>query len=695
MYKKKFRNLFVLIVFFVVVTGVSFTPVTTFAEEETSEIVKLSEDNSYEEVVGVTYETDYNGFSYEKMANGSYSVVKYNGNSSYLSIPDSFNGISVSSIADGFAENNSSIQTVIIPYGIKSIGNNAFKNCSNLSSITITDTYQEMFIQDLRKTSLVSIGDYAFYGTALSDVNLMAKGLSSIGDYAFGECKSLRKIQLPDSLTYIGKDAFLNCTRLEQMDFLGTENAWINIEYGANTSGTHPNYYATTNRFCNIVKVWGGAEYNYYELSSLKLQDYYYDIDAYEFFNFNQLTTVEISGPSEIGVYAFGKCTRLTSLTVHNSVEIVGRNAFYACDSLRYGKTYVHQNSFAHTALNNQNNDGGVKFNFEFLPEDGCSGGNGGGNNPGGEIGGDIPGGEVIITDAESAYTFEGYSATFDGTLGLKFYYSLNVSLSDYPDALVQFEIPDGNNGYIQKTIKFSELKPENNKYVFRVDLLPKEADTEIKFCFYLNSGNHASIRTTTFYDYLKRVVDKCEQSSQVQNKYVAMALITYCNAAQRYFGYHYGNVDLSNYLYSEAEISKGDNIGYITYNPIIMDNDYIGCNLVLEDKVSFKLYFRGQKSFSEFTEANGIYTEYVNGITIFTIKDIKFGLSASLGSMHTMSETITVQNPSSYISISVYSYIRLACNSGNSDLAYLANSIYKLDSTCKTYKVTYDLQNP
>ena len=67
------------------------------------------------------------------------------------------------------------IKNVIIENGVTNIGNYAFYNCSNLTSVTIPE-------------SVTSIGNYAFYS-----------------------CSSLTAISIPNSATSIGSLAFAWC----------------------------------------------------------------------------------------------------------------------------------------------------------------------------------------------------------------------------------------------------------------------------------------------------------------------------------------------------------------------------------------------------------------------------------------------------------------------------------------------------
>lgn len=94
------------------------------------------------------------------------------------------------------------IKSVVIEDGVTSIGDNAFKDCSNLTKVTVP-------------SSVTSVGSSAFYDcTALTEISI-ANGVKSIGGYAFKGCKKLVSITLPDSVTELGSNAFRYCTKLK------------------------------------------------------------------------------------------------------------------------------------------------------------------------------------------------------------------------------------------------------------------------------------------------------------------------------------------------------------------------------------------------------------------------------------------------------------------------------------------------
>ena len=90
--------------------------------------------------------------------------------------------------------------TEVIFTSVTNIGTYAFGGCSSLSSITIPNT-------------AISIGDSAFFGTALTSV-VIPDSVTSIGDVAFQACEYLTSITLSNNITSIGPQTFDGCSSL-------------------------------------------------------------------------------------------------------------------------------------------------------------------------------------------------------------------------------------------------------------------------------------------------------------------------------------------------------------------------------------------------------------------------------------------------------------------------------------------------
>ena len=87
---------------------------------------------------------------------------------------------------------------VVIPEGVKAIGERAFYGCKSLESVTIPEGVTE-------------IGGFAFRGcTGLRKV-AVPESVKTIGRYAFGDCESLKNVTIPGRVEEIDKFAFHGC----------------------------------------------------------------------------------------------------------------------------------------------------------------------------------------------------------------------------------------------------------------------------------------------------------------------------------------------------------------------------------------------------------------------------------------------------------------------------------------------------
>ena len=115
-----------------------------------------------------------------------------------------------------FIKSNSITDVVILADGVTSIGESAFNDCSSLKSINLPE-------------GVTSIGESAFYGCiSLTNISL-PDGVTSIGDNAFAQC-ALISIILPEKLTSIGMATFANC---EDLTSINLPKGVTSIEDGA------------------------------------------------------------------------------------------------------------------------------------------------------------------------------------------------------------------------------------------------------------------------------------------------------------------------------------------------------------------------------------------------------------------------------------------------------------------------------
>jgi hypothetical protein len=111
---------------------------------------------------------------------------------------------SVTTMENGVFMNCTNLKNVTIGTGITSIGSNCFNSCSNLNEITIPG-------------NVTTIGSFAFSACANLEKITINEGVNSIRSYAFKDCDALQEIIFPNSVTEIKNNAFEFCNSLSKI----------------------------------------------------------------------------------------------------------------------------------------------------------------------------------------------------------------------------------------------------------------------------------------------------------------------------------------------------------------------------------------------------------------------------------------------------------------------------------------------
>ena len=182
-------------------------------------------------------------------------------------------------------------------YSVTSIGNGAFSGCSGLTSITIGN-------------SVTSIGNGAFSGcSGLTSVTI-GNSVTEISAYCFDSCTGLTSVTIPNSVTTIGNGAFYSCSGLT----LVTWNAKIGNDF--TSSG-----YSPFNDCTNIQFFSFGNEVE--------------KIPAFLCYGLIGLTSVTIpNSVILIGNGAFEGCSGLNTAIIGENVTSIGEKAFKNCSLL-------------------------------------------------------------------------------------------------------------------------------------------------------------------------------------------------------------------------------------------------------------------------------------------------------------------------------------------------------------------------
>ncbi|WP_432651299.1 leucine-rich repeat domain-containing protein [Huintestinicola sp.] len=250
------------------------------------------------------------------------TITKYNGYGGEVEIPATIGGNTVTSIGAEAFKDCTSLTSVAIPGGVYSIGVEAFKGCSNLRSITIPG-------------SVTSIGGYAFHScTSLESINI-PDSVTKIDTYTFTNCTSLSEITIPKNVTSIANSAFMLCSGLSSINVAEGNTKYISDD------GVLFNKNKTELLFYPANK----------DGTSYAIPDGVTTIESNAFYENNNLVSITIpDGVTYIGAGAFDSCKKLTSVSIPASVNSIGTEAFNSCESLT--AISVHENNSVYSSEN-------------------------------------------------------------------------------------------------------------------------------------------------------------------------------------------------------------------------------------------------------------------------------------------------------------------------------------------------------
>ncbi|MBR0302952.1 MAG: leucine-rich repeat protein, partial [Clostridia bacterium] len=203
---------------------------------------------------------------------------------------------------------------VTLREGLTQIGSGAFSSCQKLTEIYLPG-------------SLRYFGGNAFNGcTGLTSVNIPA-GITEIGDHTFSGCSSLRLIKIPASVTSVGDKAFLNCDSVTDVYYGGSAAEWASL----GVTGLPDDVTVHANSMCGSDLKWefDAASGTLTVDGRGTMFDFPSDVNAPWYDIRGLVTSVMIAdGVTSVGAGAFRGFTSLESVTLGNTVSLIGESAF-------------------------------------------------------------------------------------------------------------------------------------------------------------------------------------------------------------------------------------------------------------------------------------------------------------------------------------------------------------------------------
>ena len=225
------------------------------------------------------HDAEIDGIYYNLVSKDKIATVTYQGEN-YLSaaysgevnIPSTivYGGVTydVTSIGNNAFRGCTALTSLLLPLSLTSIGEHAIRDCSNLVSASIP-------------SSVTSIGEWAFYGCSRLLWASIPSSVTKIESFTFAYCSNLTSIDIPSSVTSIGTAAFMSCTGLNSVVIPSSVTSYIS---------------GSAFRYCS------------------------------------SLTSVTIEGSPNIDTNVFSDCSNLTTITLNGGR--VNSKAFANCPEL-------------------------------------------------------------------------------------------------------------------------------------------------------------------------------------------------------------------------------------------------------------------------------------------------------------------------------------------------------------------------
>ncbi len=369
------------------------TQITIGKDAVYNENSTLCKNNIYSSLTKISVEegntslsTDENGILFN---NNKSALILFPASSSLseYSIPDI-----VMQLAD-YSFYGSNLKKIVIGESVSKIGQNAFSNCDNLTDLTFwaksTSLEKNIFsdcdsLESVKIPEGISVIPSGMFSSCekLKEVVLHNK-LKTINDSAFADCINLSEIDIPSSVSSIGRYTFKNCKKLEsveipsqvkKIDFSVFQNciSLKNVILGKNTTTVENDSFNGCESIENVEISSNISAENLLNVikSSKKIKNITINTENDHIscdensVLFNKDKTELIRYPlgrtdssyiipdtvKRIRAIAFKGSTALTDITIPESVEYIGTNAFL--DSGFYKDDANWDNGFLYIGTN-------------------------------------------------------------------------------------------------------------------------------------------------------------------------------------------------------------------------------------------------------------------------------------------------------------------------------------------------------
>lgn len=228
-----------------------------------------------------------------------------------------------------------SIESVTIPNTITSIGSYAFNSCNNLNAVYINDLANWCEIDFASGGNPLDYAHNLYFNNTLITDMIIPAGVHRISNYAFLNAQCLTSVIVPESVTSLGNAAFYNCRNLISV----TWNA-INCAPLSETNHFSNCTNLTTFTFGDQVEtIPNNLCRDLTKITEISIPNSVKEIGSSAFNGCNSIASAKWGNNLEqIGQYAFYNCSKIDSICLPNTLTEIGYYAFYGCSNAKYAK---------------------------------------------------------------------------------------------------------------------------------------------------------------------------------------------------------------------------------------------------------------------------------------------------------------------------------------------------------------------
>lgn len=235
-----------------------------------------------------------------------------------------------------YAFRNTTITSIDMPEGLLTIGDEAFANCTSLTSVKIPSTVTSIgttcflncgFTSITLPASLTTIGKEAFLKNSKLTNIVIPDNVTTMGERTFEGCTALKSITVGKGVTALPKKFAFQCTALSQVTFNGTITnigEWAFSECEALTSIPLPEGLTSISDYA----------FSPSGITSITLPASLELLGRQVFDSSKLSTAIFLGADTEIGYGAFQQ-TPIESVTLPQNLRSLPNLAFYKCTSLK------------------------------------------------------------------------------------------------------------------------------------------------------------------------------------------------------------------------------------------------------------------------------------------------------------------------------------------------------------------------